>query len=116
MNKNFVKWIIIFGGGLLGFNLFKPKKKDLETANQPTPPKSPSNESFDDNESKVEPTKENAEIVAKAYSTAMQAGEPSSALTELNKECMKDYGMRCYMDKNNRLIVSDASGKTILTK
>jgi hypothetical protein len=116
MNKNFVKWIIIFGGGLLGFNLFKPKKKDLETANQPTPPTSASNESFDDNESKVKPTKENAEIVFRAYSAAMQAGEPSSALTELNKECMKDYGMRCYMDKNNKFIVSDASGKTILTK
>ena len=117
MNKNLVKWVIIFGGGLLGFNLFKPKKKDLEAAKQSTPA---SVESFDDNESKVEskvkPTKENAEIVMRAYSAAMQAGEPSSALTELNKECMKDYGMRCYVDKNNKLVVCDVSGSVILSK
>jgi hypothetical protein len=114
MNKNLVKWIIIFGGGLLGFNLFKPKKKDLEAAKQSTPQEFV--ESFDDNESKVKPSKENAEIVAKAFTAAMQAGEPSSALAELNKECMKDYGMRCYVDKNNKLVVCDVSGSIILSK
>ncbi len=113
MNKNLVKWLIIFGGGLATFSLFKPKKKDLESANKTT---STSTESFDDNESSVKPTKENAEIVMKAYSAAMQAGEPQSALTELNKECMKDYGMRCYMDKDNKLVVCDVSGKIFLTK
>jgi len=114
MNKNLVKWVIIFGGGLLGFSLFKPKKKDLESANKSTIPTA--EKAFDDNESSVKPTKENAEIVAKAYAAAMQAGEPSSALTELNKECMKDYGMRCFMDKNNKLVVTDAAGNTIITK
>ena len=113
MNKNLVKWIIIFGGGLLGFNLFKPKKKDLEEANKSKPK---IDESFDDSDSKIKPTKENAEIVAKAYSAAMQAGEPTSALAELNKECMKDYGMRAYASADGKLIVSDVSGKTILTK
>jgi hypothetical protein len=114
MNKNLVKWVIIFGGGLLGFSFFKPKKKDLEEAKQST--SSSVVESFDDNESKVKPSKENAEIVAKAYSAAMQAGEASSALAELNKECMKDYGMRCYVDKDNKLVVCDVSGSVILTK
>jgi hypothetical protein len=114
MNKNLVKWVIIFGGGLLGFSLFKPKKKDLEAAKIAT--STSTVESFDDNEQLIKPTKENAEIVAKAYSAAMQAGEPSSALTELNKECMKDYGMRCYVDKNNKLVVCDVSGSVILSK
>jgi hypothetical protein len=114
MNKNFVKWVIIFGGGLLGFSLFKPKKKDLDSANQPE--STTNSASFDDNDTNVKANKENAEIVAKAYSAAVQAGEPSSALTELNKECMKDYGMRCHIDNNNKLIVRDKSGKTILTK
>ena len=114
MNKDFVKWVIIFGGGLLGFSLFKPKKKDLEAAKESTP--TASVESFDDNESKIKPTKENADIVMRAYSAAMQAGEPSTALTELNKECMKDYGMRCYVDKNNKLVVCDVSGNIILSK
>jgi len=53
MNKNLVKWVIIFGGGLLTFSLFKPKKKDLDLANKSTAPNT--NESFDDNESKVKP-------------------------------------------------------------
>jgi len=106
---------MIFGGGLLTFSLFKPNKKDLELANKPTD-STTSNESFDDNESSIKPTKENAEIVIKAYSAAMQAGEPSSTLSELNKECMKDYGMRCYLDKNNKYVASDASGKVILSK
>ena len=114
MNKNLVKWLIIFGGGLLGFSLFKPKKKDLELANKPTPKSDV--ESFDDNESNVKPTKENAEIVARAYTAAIQANEPQSALTELNKECMKDYGMRCYIGKDNKLVVCDASGNIIISK
>jgi dTDP-4-dehydrorhamnose reductase len=114
MNKNLVKWVIIFGGGLLGFSLFKPKKKDLEAAKIATPTSTV--ESFDDNEQLIKPTKENAEIVAKAYTAAMQAGEPSSALAELNKECMKDYAMRCYVDKNNKLVVCDVSGSVILSK
>ena len=114
MNKNLVKWVIIFGGGLLGFSLFKPKNKDLEAAKKATPTSTV--ESFDDNEQLIKPTKENAEIVAKAYTAAMQASEPSSALAELNKECMKDYGMRCYVDKNNKLVVCDVSGSVILSK
>jgi len=115
MNKNLVKWVVIFGGGLLGFMLLKPKKKDLELAQQVSSTDS-ATESFDSNDSKVKPSKENAEIVYKAYSSAIQAGEPSSALEELNKECMKDYSMRCYMDKDGKYIVCDASGEVIITK
>jgi hypothetical protein len=114
MNKNLVKWVIIFGGGLLTFSLFKPKKKDLDLANKTTP--STPTESFDDNETNVKPTKENAEIVARAYTAAMQAGEPDTALTELNKECMKDYGMRCYIGKDNKLVVCDVSGNVVISK
>ena len=116
MNKELVKWITIFGGGLLAFSLVKPKKKDLEAAVSAANSASTNSQSFDDNESSVKPTKENAEIVATAYSLAMQNNEPQSALTELNKECMKEYGLRCYMDKDNKLIVSDSSGAVILKK
>ena len=114
MNKNLVKWVLIFGGGLLGFTLFKPKKSTLAAANTSTTDTTA--KSFDDNESKVAPTKENAEIVIKAYSAALQNNEPSSTLTELNKECMKEYGMHCYVDKGNKLVVCDASGNIILSK
>ena len=115
MNKALVKWVLIFGGGLLGFSLVKPKKKELEAINSAKSTDTAS-QSFDDNESKIKPTKENAEIVAMAYGAAMQNNEPQSALTELNKECMKEYGLRCYMDKSNKLIVCDASGEIILKK
>jgi hypothetical protein len=29
---------------------------------------------------------------------------------------MKEFGMRCYMDKDNKLVVCDASGSIITTK
>lgn len=115
MNKNLVKWVVIFGGGILGFMLLKPKKKDLELA-QETSSTDTVSESFDSNDSGIKPSKENAEIVYKAYLAATQAGEPASALAELNKECMKDYSMRCYMDKDGKYIVCDASGGIILSK
>lgn len=114
MNKNLVKWVLIFGGGLLGFNLFKPKKATLVAAN--TNSTDTTSKTFDDSESGIVPTKENAEIVIKAYSAAMQNNEPSSTLVELNKECMKDYGMRCYMDKDGKFVACDSSGSVILKK
>lgn len=116
MNKELVKWVTIFGGGLLAFSLVKPKKKDLEAALNSANSSSANSQSFDDNESGVKPNKENAELVATAYSLAMQNNEPQSALAELNKECMKEYGMRCYMDTNNKLVVCDASGNVIIKK
>lgn len=113
MNKNLVKWVIIFGGGLLGFALIKPKKKDLAASSNTD---DSSTTSFDSTDTSVKVNKEDAEIVYKAYAAAIQAGEPSNALAELNKECMKDYSMRCHMDKDGKYIVCDASGNIILTK
>jgi hypothetical protein len=62
------------------------------------------------------PTTENAEIVMIAYTDALKNGEPSARLTELNKECMKEFGMRCYIDKSGQAVVCDVKGETILTK
>jgi hypothetical protein len=115
MNKNLVKWVVIFGGGFLSFMLLKPKKKDLELAQQASSAESVT-ESFDSKDSEVKPSKENAELVASAYTMALQNNEPQSALTELNKECMKEYGLSCYMDNSNKVIVSDSSGNVILKK
>lgn len=116
MNKDLVKWVTIFGGGLLAFSFFKPKKKDLDAVAKASSTDTTTSQSFDDNESNVKPTKENAELVASAYTMAMKNNEPQSALAELNKECMKEYGMRCYIDNNNKVIVSDASGNVVLKK
>jgi len=111
--ENFIKALIIFGGG---FGLFwlikKSKKNDKVTPSLVTDATTQSLNAA----GKEAPSLENAEIVAKAYFGAMQAGEPASQLSELNKECMKDFGMRCYMDKDGKLIVCDVTGNIVLTK
>ena len=112
--ENFIKALIIFGGG---FGLFwlikKSKKSDKVTPSLVTDATTPSLNAAG---KETVPSLENAEIVAKAYFGAMQAGEPASQLSELNKECMKDFGMRCYMDKDGKLIVCDVTGNIVLTK
>lgn len=107
MNKNLFKAAIIFGGGFLLFALLKPKNKDLAAQKK----------SFDNNDELLPaPTKENAEIVMIAYSEALKNNEPATALTELNKECMKEYGMRCYVDDKGQVVVCDVKGEPVLTK
>jgi len=107
-NENLIKATLIFGGGFLLFLGLKPKYSEMKIK-----------KSFDDTEPKAKPTAadlENAEIAAKAYSDALKAGEPPSKLTELNKELMKDFQVRCYLDKEGKLVVCDVSGSIIMTK
>ncbi len=112
LNENLLKAAIVLGGGYLLFMAVKPKLNGQVAAASGSPIKS-----FDSgNANKPKPSMENAEIVANAYVAAMQAGEPASKLTELNQECMKDFGMRAYVDKNDKLIVCDASGEIIISK
>jgi hypothetical protein len=106
-NQNLVKAALIFGGGFLLFALLKPKV-NLETASN-------EKKALDGNLVPA-PTTENAEIVMMAYTDALKNGEPSARLTELNKECMKEFGMRCYIDKSGQAVVCDVKGETILTK
>ncbi len=108
-NENLIKASIIFGGGFLLFILLKPK---LGSMVAPAAEK----KSFDSAAAVTAKDLENADIVAKAYADAMKAGEPPAKLTELNTECMKEFGMRCYTDKSGKLIVCDVKGKIILTK
>lgn len=103
-NKNLIKAALIFGGGFLLFALTKPKGTSSEK------------KSFDAKDLVPSPTTENAEIVLIAYTDALKNNEPPSRLTELNKECMKDFGLRCYVDKEGKVVVCDVKGTTILTK
>ena len=108
-NENLIKGALMLGGGFALFMLAKPKNP-LAVAVSTSPAKS-----FDSKTSvSVDP--KNAEIVALAYGEAMRAGEPPAKLTELNKECMKDYGMRSYMAADGKLVVTDVSGNVILSK
>lgn len=115
MNKEtLIKLVLVFGGAGVLYYILKPKQKvDLQTVNKEAAALTKT--SFDSTTVPA-PTLENAEIVANAYAGAMQAGEPATQLTELNKECMKDFGMRCYMDKEGKLIVCDVTGNVIMSK
>ena len=111
-NQNLIKAALMFGGGFLLFALLKPKDKTpaLATANA-------NGKKAMDNQLLPAPSKENAEIVLIAYTDALKAGEPSNRLTELNQECMKEFGMRCYIDnKTGKAVVCDAKGDTVLSK
>lgn len=107
-NENLIKASIMFGGGFLVFLLLKPK---FGSNSATTTEK----KSFDSAPVTAKDL-ENADIVAKAYTDALKAGEPPAKLTELNTECMKEFGMRSYTDKSGKLIVCDVKGKIILTK
>jgi hypothetical protein len=109
-NENLIKGALMLGGGFALFMLAKPKNP-LAVAVSSSPAKS-----FDSKTSTVPTDPKNAEIVAMAYGEAMRAGEPPAKLTELNKECMKDYGMRSYMAADGKLVVTDVSGNIILSK
>lgn len=112
MNKeNLLKAGVIFGGSFLLFMLLRPKwnqsttKTDKKAFDSVPPPTFSAKDM------------ENADIVARAYADALKAGEPPSKLTELNTECMKEFGMRCYIDKKTgQLVVSDVKGNIVMTK
>lgn len=110
-NQNLIKAALIFGGGFALFALLRPKDPAVATAGT-------NSKSFDDNNKLYPaPSKENAEIVMTAYTDALKAGEPPARLTELNKECMEEFGMRCYIDsKSGKATVCDVKGDTILSK
>lgn len=107
MNKSLVKAIMILGGGFLVYLLVKPK-------NAPQAASSAEGEKKNFDNSVPAPNPENAEIVKNAYTEALKSGEPPARLTELNKECMKEFGMRCYVEEG-KVIVCDVKGQTVLT-
>jgi hypothetical protein len=106
MNEKSIRAIIIF---VTGFGLFAILKKMHEK-------KIVSGNTKSADASTPAPDTKNAEIVASAYSEALKAGEPAARLTELNKEMTKEFGMRCYVSEDNKLVVCDVKGNTILTK
>lgn len=108
LKENLVKAALVIGGGVLLYIALKPSK-NVTSSNIGSVKNATSDET-------PKPTLENAEIVADAYAQALQAGEPPAKLTELNQECMKDFGLRCYTDNSGKLIVCDVAGNTILAK
>ena len=110
-NKQLIKGALIFGGGFLLFALLRPKDKSKSESS------SPIKKLEGDKKLVPAPSPENAEIVLIAYTDALKNGEPASRLTELNRECMNEFGLRCYIDqKTGKTVVVDVKGETILSK
>jgi hypothetical protein len=108
MKENWIKFVLIFGGGLGLFAILK-KVNDNKMA-------SASSGTTKSADGTPPADTKNADIVATAYSEALKAGETPQRLTELNKELTKEFGMRCYVSEDNKLTVCDVKGNTILTK
>jgi hypothetical protein len=100
---------LIFGGGYILFMIIKSIKEK-----QGSSTKSFLGDKKSADGSAVTPDPANAKIVQAAYQEAITAGESPARLSELNKECMKEFGMRCYVDESGSIIVSDVNGNTII--
>lgn len=122
MNESLKKAAFVFGVGYLLFWLFKPKVRKSfelgETAVKEVEPKerTPIAEpTMSKKDAKENPTAANAFTALKAYISAYNAGEPQSALDELNIELGKEYGMNVYRRRqDNKLAVKDLNNKDII--
>jgi len=105
MNPNLKKFLIVFGGGILLFMVFKKLKPYGGKGESKNSIKSVSSDD----------QKKNASIAIKAFSDAQKNGENKAFLDEMNAEFSKTYGLRVMPNKSNgSLIATDLSGNKII--
>jgi hypothetical protein len=110
MNTNVKKLLLIFGGGLVLFWAFK-KIKPIDVKKKSSS-KDDKNVSADGNS---DDKKKNAIVCMKAYSEAKKAGESRDFLDDMNREFVKEYGLKVMPNKSNgKLFVSDTDGNKVL--
>jgi hypothetical protein len=109
MNPNLKKALIVFGGGILLFYVFKKlkpiggsSKKNAKSSSSLKP------KEFTDEQ------KKNAAIVIKAYSDAMKSGENKAFLDEMNAEFAKTYRLRVLKNKaDGNYFAADLDGNKV---
>jgi hypothetical protein len=123
MNDTNKKALLVFGGGILLFMLFRPKSKNWgkiysgaavkeESPKDRTPLTEPK---ADPKDLKGNKKAQDGMVALKAYILAYNAGEPQSELDKLNAELIKTYGLKVYRRGiDNKVVVSDTSGKVII--
>ena len=110
MNTNVKKLLLIFGGGVLLFWAFK-KLKPIDVKKKTTSKKD-TNASADGNS---DDKMKNAQVCLKAYIEAKKAGESKDFLADMNREFIKEYGLKVMPNKTNgKLFVSDSEGNKVL--
>jgi len=111
-NTTIYKAAIMFGGGFLLFWMLKPKNNDSKLSGYTEEKLA----SFDSSSAPITAKqKKDAEVVMSAFQSAMIAGEPPMVLSELNRECMKDYGLKCQQKKDGSLCVYDTASREVLS-
>jgi hypothetical protein len=110
MNTNLKKALLIFGGGLFLFWAFK-KIKPIGVTSKKTSSKDTSASASGEDSGEQ---KENINLVMKAYLGAKRAGESKQFLADMNREFIKEYGLKVMSDKGNgKLFVADANGNKV---
>jgi hypothetical protein len=106
MNPNLKKFLIVFGGGVLLFVIFKKLRPYGGT------------QKGKDTSTKIvasDDQRKNAAIVVKAFGDAMKNNENKAFLDEMNAEFAKTYGLRVLPNKSNgKLIATDLQGNKIV--
>lgn len=111
-NTTIYKAAIMFGGGFLLFWLLKPKNNGSSLSGSTGEKLA----SFDSSDAPITAKqRKDAEVVMSAFQSAMIAGEPPMVLSELNRECMKDYGLKCQQKKDGSLCVYDTYSREVLS-
>jgi len=57
---------------------------------------------------------QDARVVLDAFMNAMEAGENAQALNELNKEFVKEYGLKVFKNKSGSYVARTLDGKDVL--
>jgi hypothetical protein len=117
------KALLIFGGGLLLFFIFKPKMKKVNAKSKltvtdkednPKDRKKMSTPTASASDLK-DPMVKNAFGALKAYIDAYNNQEPQSVLDELNREFSKEFKVKVFRRKSDgKLVVYDLEGSEIL--
>lgn len=123
MNDNIKKALMVFGGGVLLFLLFKPKMPKWKSiySGGAVPEENPKDR-VPLKEAKANPKDlkgnkkaQDGMIVLNAYIMAYNSGEPQSELEKLNEETMAKYGLKVFRrGVDNKVVVADKSGKVII--
>jgi len=123
MTDSTKKAILVFGGGLLLFLLFRPKMPNWKKfygggavpEDKPKERKPLTEPKANPKDLKGNKKAQDGMIALKAYIQAYNAGEPQSELDKLNTEIMAKYGLMVFRRGiDNKVVVSDNTGKIII--
>lgn len=109
MNTNLKKALLISLGGLFIYWAFtKIKPIDVKQESNSSDTKLSASGESDEEQ------KKNVNLIMGAYMSAKKAGESKQFLDDMNREFLKEYGLKVMNNKGNgKLFVADADGNKV---